>query len=258
MPRFLHSVDRIFIIDGDDVRRAPMVAALLQEYVNKDPVFRLWQTKVESAGTSETTVGNAPPVFKAQQAMHDKKEMEILSHQAKKISSVDIEKASLILAIEKKHADAAKNICSYPSQRDKVVKLYDYLGQPGKEFPALIGSTQSEYKQFLDKVIPSVPSIGAKLLQDTFMPMLVRGKGLGSGLAVGKARIIQNMNQANEVEKGDIVVCSSNDIAGVYGRGARAAGGIVTDKTEGLSGLSEIGSTTTRPGSTSTVLRCFS
>jgi protein-tyrosine-phosphatase/phosphohistidine swiveling domain-containing protein len=228
MNRFLHTVDRIIIVDGDDVRRAPMAAALLKKFANEHPLFRLWQTDVDSAGAGKTKQ-DAHPDAKAIKAMLNK-EIDISSHKSKCTSLADIARASIVFAITNHHAKFLREtVCQeYPSLRTRIVLLMDYIGKPGEEFPALLGAKAAEYHQFTDQVESLLLAIAEKLRQDTVSPLLVKGTGLGYGWAKGRVRVVGSTEDADQVEKGDVVVCTTNHVRAFFGRGVEAAAAFVS------------------------------
>jgi len=61
MKRFLHKAVSVIFLDGDDVRRATMLAVLFKEFVRNELVLKLWNLKVSSAGSGQFTKEGAAP-----------------------------------------------------------------------------------------------------------------------------------------------------------------------------------------------------
>ena len=211
MNRFLHSVNRVIIVDGNDVRRAPIVAELFRDLANYDPLFRLWGTKIESAGARGDTVEGNPD--KKAIAALKAKGLDISSHKAHQITLGDILHSSIVLTFTNEHSESVfHNVLNvYPSLRHKLITLSNYLSVK-EELPALLGATKYGYQQFVENAEKILPQLREKLMQDTRLPLLVKGQGMGSGMAHGKIRIIKTSEQAEDIEKGDVVVCQTNHV----------------------------------------------
>ncbi|MFC1972627.1 PEP-utilizing enzyme [Chloroflexota bacterium] len=239
MSRFLHSVSRVIIADGNDVRGAPMVAEMFRKFLSDDRVFRLWGTTIESAGVRDDTVEEIHLDKKAAGVMKAKG-VDISTHIARKITFDDILHSSIILTCRTENSEKVfKNILSeYPSLRNKVITLSDYLGLK-ETLPALLGESIYKYKQFVEQVEKMMPQLREKLIHDTLLPLLVTGQGLGSGMAQGKIRIIETSEQVKDIEKGDVVVCDTNHVDfldRMYG----VIGGIITDTHSESMHLSQV------------------
>lgn len=244
MKRFFHSVENIIFLDGDDVRRAPMAATLFRRFAARDPLLKLWRTKVSSAGSGKFTVAGAFPDKKAQQVMQSLG-LDISSHRAKLLAESLIGESSIVLGIEGKHVEYAQNhVCDgYPAYRNRIISFFDYLFAPDMKFDGLIDSNKiSEFTSFTNWIDSLFPRLVYRLKEDTHFPLLAKGKGLGSAVVKGPIRIVTSLSQAQEVRRGDVVVCDINNIIDVYGRGKiEMAGAIVTDSKAELSQLSQIG-----------------
>ncbi len=244
MIRFFHSVENVLFLDGDDVRRAPMAAAILRRFAARDPLLRLWHTEVSSAGTGKFTVAGASPDKKAQQAMQSLG-LDISSHRAKRLTGSLVEASSIVLGIETKHVEYAHDhVChGYPAYRNRIIAFFDYLSATDLKFDSLIGSNESsDYLIFANWMESLLPRLVYRFKQDTHLPLLAKGKGLGSAVVQGPARIVKSGLPTQEVRKGDVLVCDINNIIDVYGRGKiEAAGAIVTDSMSELSQLSQFG-----------------
>lgn len=241
MSRFFHFVERVTIVDGDDVRRAPIAAALFRQFADYDPLLRLWGTKIESAGVGTTINADVNPSDKAKSAML-KKGLDIANHKATKLTFEHIQQSSIILTITNKHAeDIIDNALeSFPSYKTRVIPLLNYLGVNNWEFPKLLGANKTAYNEFIKKVEPLLPLLVNKLRKDTVLPLLARGHGLGSGFARGRVRIIETAPQASDVEQGDVVICHSNHVSDILGRGIRFVGAIITDSFSEIHHLSTV------------------
>jgi phosphohistidine swiveling domain-containing protein len=170
-----------------------------------------------------------------------KKGVNISSHKAEKITFDDIQESSVILTLTRKQAeDVLKNVLNYyPSYQTKIIPMLDYLGIKDWEFPKLIGATQFVYSEFVGKMESVLPLFKIKFKQDTYLPLLVKGKGLGVGIIKGPVRIIESDVQVGEIEQGDVVVCSTNDVAGLLGRAVSEVGAIITESWSELGELSQ-------------------
>ncbi len=66
MHRFVHAVDKVIFLNGDDVRRAPMAAALLRRCVKRGSGLQLLdEYPVLSTGSGQFTEEAAPADYKA-------------------------------------------------------------------------------------------------------------------------------------------------------------------------------------------------
>jgi phosphohistidine swiveling domain-containing protein/protein-tyrosine-phosphatase len=245
MLRFVHSVEEVVFLDGDDVRRAPMAAALFRRFADQHPVLSLWRIRISSAGSGKYTVNGASADEKAKQAtLAMGADTSSLSyHKAATMSLSDIEQASIVLAIETKHKEEVDNkVCSsYPAYRGRIITFMDYLWAPDIEFGPLIGSnTLSDYLSFAQQIEGLFPRLSYRFMQDAHLPLLAKGKGLGSGVVRGPARIVTSIQQARDISKGDVLVCDTNHIEDTYGRAAELASAIVTDQASEMSLLSQI------------------
>jgi phosphohistidine swiveling domain-containing protein/protein-tyrosine-phosphatase len=241
--RFFHTVEKIIFLDGDDVRRAPMAAALFRQFASEDQLMRLWRTEVSSAGSGKYTVAGAFPVKDAQLAMNSLG-LYISSHQAEGLSLSTIEEASLILAIEPKHVQYARShVChEYPACGGRVVSFFEYLGAADLQFDSLIGSDDvSEYVSFAQWMKSLLPRLAYRLRQDTRLPLLARGEGLGSAVVQGPVRVVGGPKEAQHIQKGDVVVFKKVNVIEAAGRGRlESAAAIVAESGEGMSGLSHL------------------
>ncbi len=238
MDRFLHSVDRVIFLDGDDVRRAPMAAALFDRFAKQDPVLSSWHIRVDSAGTGKYTekVG-AYPDAKAQGVMRSMG-LDISSHKASTITLEEIEEASIVLAIETKHKKYVdENVCVYPALRSKIVFFFDYLGDTGPIFDSLIGSDISAYAGFAKRLEELLPQVAWKFKQDTHSRLLARGQGFGTGVVEAKARNLGGGEpETGGMNRGDVLIYKSNHVPG---RLAEMASAIITDSHSEMSHLSQ-------------------
>ncbi len=241
MVRFLHKVQQVIFLDGDDVRRAPIADALFERYINQDPVMRLWGTTVSSAGANNSAIFGLPPDSKALKAM-EALGINISYYKSKALTPDDIETASIILTMEQKHANSAvKTICiECPAYKDKIIRFFDYLKASDLAFDSLMGKGLPEYENFAHWMNNLMFRLAYTLKEDTLLPLLARGKGLGSGIVQGRARVIKSVEEANEVEEGDVIVCGTNEIASAFSRVVNAAGGFVTESTSEMSVLSQL------------------
>lgn len=239
MTRFLHSVDRLIFLDGDDVRRAPIAAALFERFAKRHPVLSSWNIEVRSAGSGKLTVEGATPHPKAIEVMQSMG-IYILRHKAATITAEDIEGASIILAIEPKHKKYVdENVCAYAGHRVKVIPFFQYLGALDDfVFDSLVGSQNvSAYLSFANQVEGLFPRIAYRFKQDALIPLLARGQGFGVAVVEGKARKLDEVLQSGGMEKGDVLVCSD---AQIDSRLIDLAGAIVTDRTSDTGRLSDI------------------
>ena len=244
MIRFFHSVENVIFLDGDDVRRAPMAAAIFRRFAARDPLLRLWHTEVSSAGTGKFTVDGASPDKKAQQAMQSLG-LDISSHRAKRLTQSLVEESSIVLGIEPKHVEYAHDhVChGYPAYRNRIVTFFDYLRTVDLKFDSLISSNElSDYLSFANWMESLLPRLAYQFREDTHLPLLAKGKGLGSAVVQGPARIVKSALQAQEIQRGDVVVCDTNHIIDAFGRGrVELAGATVTDSMSEMSQLSQFG-----------------
>jgi phosphohistidine swiveling domain-containing protein/protein-tyrosine-phosphatase len=240
--RFFHSVKKIIFLDGDDVRRAPMAMALFRRYIARDPVLRVWRPEVTSAGSGKFTVVGAPPDKMAQQAMLSLG-LDISSHEAKALTLTDIEESSLVLGFEQKHVQyVLEHLCpGYPSYANKVLALMSYYGSPEQKFDSLIGTNNlSLYTAFCQWLEMEFSRLVYRFREDTHLPLVAIGKGLGSGVVQGRVKIVKSFEQSKEIRRGDILVCDTNHIVSRYGRAADLASAIVTDSASEMSHLSQL------------------
>lgn len=242
MIRFLHSVEKVLFLDGADVRRAPMTAALFRRYIARDPVLSLWHIEVASAGSGKFTKDGASPVQKAKEAMLELG-IDISSHRARSLTLPMIERASIVLGIEDKHVTYVhEQVCQWrPSFKSRIISFFEYLGAPDLKFCNLIRSEKlSDYQHFATWMESLLPRLSYRFQQDAYSPLLTKGTGLDSGVARGPARIVKSTLQAKNIWSGDIIVCETNDIVAVCGRERiEAAGAIVTDSASEVSQLSQ-------------------
>lgn len=241
--RFFHLVDNVIFLDGDDVRLAPMAAALFRSFAARDPLLRLWRTKVSSAGSGKFTLAGAPPDKKAKQAALSLG-LDISSHAAQPLTQPLIETSSIVLGIEPKHVEYVRDhgCKDYPAYADRIITLFDYLLASDLKFDSLIGSNNlSDYTSFAEWLELLLPRLVYRFQEDTYLPLLARGKGLGSAIVQGAARIAKNASQAQDILAGDVIVSDTNSIIGALGRAKLGlARAIVTDSSSEMSELSEL------------------
>jgi phosphohistidine swiveling domain-containing protein/protein-tyrosine-phosphatase len=240
--RFFHSVEKIVFLDGDDVRRAPMAAALFRRYIACDPVLRVWRPEVTSAGSGKFTAVGAPPDKLAQKTMLSLG-LDISFHKANALSFSDIEESSLVLGFEQKHVQyVLEHICpGYPSYASRVLALMSYYGVPDQKFDSLIGTNDpSLYASFCSWLEMEFSRLVYRFKEDTYLPLVAIGKGLGSGVVQGRVKIVKSLEQSQEIKKGDILVCDTNHIVCSYGRAADLASAIVTNSASEMSHLSQL------------------
>jgi phosphohistidine swiveling domain-containing protein/protein-tyrosine-phosphatase len=232
MKRFLHKAQTVVFLDGDDVRRAPMVAAVFESLVKRDPILRLWDMGVCSAGTGEFTTEGAPPHRLAVQAMHGIG-LDIGSHKASVLSLAMLKEASLVVAMEQKHIDfvAKRFSTAYPGYCTRMVVLLIYLGADF-EIASLIGAKDaSDYAEFAKWLtLTYCLRLGEMIKYETLRPLLLRGTGLGTGAIQGKVKVVHATTEDPALQPGDILVChSGREIQLCAAAQMRSAGGIITD-----------------------------
>ncbi|MFC2010960.1 PEP-utilizing enzyme [Chloroflexota bacterium] len=242
MRRFLHKAHRIVFLDGDDVRRAPMVAALFKQYVRREPVLRLWNMKVESAGSGQFTKEGAPPDPVAIDAMRALG-VNISSHRAKSLSLETIMESSIVLAMEQKHINyVTQHVCNgYPGYNNKVITINDYLGGD-LELEKLFGIRDSKvYEDFAKYQQMLFTRVAYLLKQETLYPLLLKGLGMSTGVVEAKVKMVRSPSEARMVNTGDVMVCQSNHVIQLYGQDCvRIAGAILTDSKSELLHLSNL------------------
>jgi len=247
MKRFLHKAVSVIFLNGDDVRRAPMLAALFKEFVRNEPALKLCNLKVDSAGSGQFTKEGTAPKKPAISAMNSLG-LDISSHRARAIKLEDVRKASLILAMEQKHINyVAKNICDgLPGYQKRMITLNDYLGSDPeiKETieKKLIGVRDVEvYEDFAKYHQLLFTRIAYLLKQDTLYPLILKGHGVNTGAVEARVKVVHSSSDARSLNTGDIMVCESNHIIQLYGQDCvRKAAGIITDSASEMSHLSEL------------------
>ncbi len=242
MKRFLHKARCIVFLDGDDVRRAPMVAALFERYARSEPVLRLWNMKVDSAGSGKFTEEGASPDSAAIGAMRALG-LDISSHRAESLSLETIREASIILAMEQKHINyVTQHVCAeYPSYHNRIVLLTGYLGADFK-LEKLVGTKDiAEYTNFAEQLRLLLPRVAYMIKYETLHPLLLKGEGVSTGAADGKVKVVRSPSEARGVNTGDVMVCQSNHVIESYGQDcARKASAIITDSISEIHHLSEL------------------
>ena len=232
MKRFLHKAQTVVFLDGDDIRRAPMAAAVFESLVKRDPILRLWDMRVRSAGTGEFTTEGAPPHRLAVQAVHGIG-LDIGSHKASVLSLAMLKEASIVVAMEQKHVDFVEKRFSagYPGYCTKMVVLLAYLGADF-EIESLIGARDAgDYAEFAKRLtLTYCPRLAYMIKHETLRPLLLKGTGLGTGAIQGKVKVVHATTEELALQPGDILVChSGREIQLCAAAQMRSAGGIITD-----------------------------
>src|SRR3989304_3861532 len=197
MKPFFHSVNKVIFLDGDDVRRAPMAAALFKGFARDNPLLSLWHTEALSAGSGKFTVGGASPDKNAKAVMSSLG-VSISSHRAHRLTQSMVEESSIVLALEAKHLEYAKDhVCvEFPSYRNRIITFFDSLDAPDLKFDILVNSDKvSDYLSFAKWMEELLPRLVYQLRRDTYLPLLAKGKGLGSAVVNGPAKIVTNASQ---------------------------------------------------------------
>ncbi len=242
MKRFLHKAQNIVFLDGDDVRRAPMLAALFNRFVRDEQILKLWNLKVDSAGSGQFTKEGAAPEQAAVVAMNSFG-LEVSSHRARVISLVDIRKASLILAMEQKHINyVTQHVCDgYPGYNNKIITINDYLGGD-LELEKLFGIRDVKvYEGFAKYQQMLFTRIAYLLKQETLYPLLLKGQGMSTGAVQAKVKVVRSLSEARMVNTGDVMVCQSNHVIQLYGQDCvRIASAILTDSKSEIFHLSKL------------------
>ena len=242
MKRFLHKARSIVFLDGDDVRRAPMVAALLESFVSREPVLRLWDMKVNSAGSGKFTKEGASPDVPAVEAMYALG-LDIASHRARSLSLETVREASIVFAMEQKHINyVTQHVCAgYPSYHNKIVLLLSYLGADF-EVEKLVGTgSVTKYTDFAKQLKLLLPRLAYMIKHETLHPLLLKGEGVSTGVVEGKVKVVRSPSECREVSSGDVVVCQSNHVIQLYGRDCvEMASAIITDSMGEIHHLSEL------------------
>ncbi len=231
MKRFLHKVQVVVFLDGDDVRRAPMAAAVFDDIAKRHPILKNWGIRVCSAGTGEHTIDNAPPHPLAVLAMHNLG-LNIAKHKASVLSLEMLEEASIVVAMEQKHIDhVAGRFSAYPGYCTKMVVLLPYLSADS-EIDSLIGAKGvGDYIKFAEALEEWLcPRLVYMIVYETMRPLLLKGTGLGTGAVQGKVKVVKAGTPPPAFEPGDILVSPSIDEVKRYPVGhIRSAGGIIID-----------------------------
>jgi phosphohistidine swiveling domain-containing protein/protein-tyrosine-phosphatase len=232
MKRFLHKAQVVVFLDGDDVRRAPMAAAVFDSVVKRDPILKIWDIRVYSAGTGEFTVDGAPPHHLAVLAMHNLG-LNIAPHKASALSLAMLKEASIVVAMEHKHVNYVEKRFSigYLGYCTKIVTLLPYLNADFK-IESLIGAEGiTEYTQFAKALNDTYcPRLANIIAYETLRPLLLKGTGLSTGAVQGKVKLVKASTQASAFEPGDIMVSPSSKEVQPYLQGhIRSAGGIIID-----------------------------
>lgn len=247
MKRYLHKAVSVIFLDGDDVRRAPMVAALFKDFVRNETVLKLWNLKVDSAGSGQFTKEGAAPEKPAISAMNSLG-LDISSHRARAIMLEDLRKASLILAMEQKHINyVAKSVCDgLPGYQKKMITLNDYLGG-GPESKETIERKLIDirdvrvYEEFAKYQQLLFTRVAFLLKKETLYPLLLKGYGVSTGAVEARVKVVHSPSDARMLNTGDIMVCKSNHVIQLYGQDCvRMAAGIITDSASEMSHLSEL------------------
>lgn len=242
MKRYLHKAVSVIFLDGDDVRRAPMVAALFKDFVRNETVLKLWNLKVDSAGSGQFTKEGAAPDQATVVAMNSFG-LDVSSHRARAISLVDIRKASLILTMEQKHINyVTQHVChGYPGYNNKIITINDYLGGD-LELEKLFGIRDVKvYEDFAKYQQLLFARISYLLKQETLYPLLLKGYGVSTGAVEARVKVVHSPSDARMLNTGDIMVCKSNHVIQLYGQDCvRMAAGIITDSASEMSHLSEL------------------
>ena len=78
------------------------------------------------------------------------------------------------------------------------------------------------------------------LREDTYMPLLAKGLGLGSAVVQGKVRNVAKAADIQAIQEGDIVVCDTIRLIQSCGRGKiDLAAAVITDSTGEMEQLSQ-------------------
>lgn len=244
MKRFLHKAQTVVFLDGDDVRRAPMAAAVFERLAKRDPILKVWNMRVSSAGTGESTVDGAPPHPLAVLAMQNLG-LDIISHKASVLSLATLKQASILVAMEQKHIDfvAKRFSAGYPGYFNKMVALVPYLGGDFK-IESLIGAKGvADYSLFAKNLETTYClRLAYMIVYETLRPLLLRGTGLSTGAVQGKAKVVKASTQTPVLQPGDILVSPSSKEVQLYLKGhIRAAGGIIIDSALGTHNLMQLG-----------------
>jgi phosphohistidine swiveling domain-containing protein/protein-tyrosine-phosphatase len=244
MKRFLHKAQVVVFLDGDDVRRAPMAAAVFESVVKRDPILKIWDIRVYSAGTGEFTVDDASPHTSAVLAMHNLG-LNIAPHKANVLSLAMLKEASIVVAMEQKHINhvAKRFSAGYPGYCTKMVALLPYLGADF-EIESLIGAKGiAEYTQFAKALEDTYcPRLAYMIVYETLRPLLLKGTGLGTGAVQGKVKLVEAGTQASAFQPGDILVSPSSKEVQLYLQGhIRSAGGIIIDSVLETHNLMQLG-----------------
>jgi phosphohistidine swiveling domain-containing protein len=169
--------------------------------------------------------------------------MDISSHRAKTLSLEALEEASIVFAMEQKHINyVTQNLCaSYQGYQNRIVLLLEYLGGDF-EFDKLIGNRDvTKYTDFAKWFGLLRPRIAYMIKRETLYPLLMKGVGVSTGVAIGKVKLVHSASEADRVKNGDVMVCKSNSIIQMYGGdGLRRASAIITDSRSQIHHLSEI------------------